>query len=78
MNFSPDLNTLIASSKDGKISFWNVKDNYKLLSSMKCKPTEEENDIEEINATHMINIQGELYLIIGGQSGIIQIFDIKN
>eukprot|EP00347_Sterkiella_histriomuscorum_P000004 403377554 len=75
--FSQDKNTLVASSKDGKVSFWNVKDNYKLLSSIKCNQDENPDEIEELNAVYMFNSNTEPYLLIGGQTGTLKIFDIK-
>lgn len=42
ISFSGDRNTLIAASKDGKVSFWNAKDNYSMLSALKCPSQTEE------------------------------------
>ena len=64
--FSSDMNTLIATSKDGKVSFWNAKDNYKLLSSIKVMQDESPEEPEELNAIHMFNINSEPYVLIGG------------
>ncbi|CDW89939.1 transducin beta-like protein 3 [Stylonychia lemnae] len=75
--FSTDMNTLAASSKDGSVSFWNVKDNYKLLSSIKVKSDENPDEIEELNAIYMFKSGSEPYILIGGQNGILKIYDIK-
>jgi len=54
--FSPDMNTLIASSKDGTVSFWNARDNYKKLSSISVMKDESPDEPEELNAIHMFNV----------------------
>ena len=74
--FSSDKNTLISGSKDGRIAFWNAKDNFKLLSSLKYKE-KNENEFEEINALHFFMIKGSPFLLVGEASGLLSIFDVK-
>lgn len=74
--FSTDKHTLISGSKDGTIAFWNVKDNFKLLSSLKFK-VKEEGSLEEVNAIHFFITNGNPYILVGEESGCLSIFDIK-
>jgi U3 small nucleolar RNA-associated protein 13 len=71
--FSNDKSTLITSSKDGKLGFWNIKDQYKLLSLFKFSENE-----EELNAIHYTLFANRPYLIVGGASGALSIFDINH
>ena len=47
LSFSSDKSTLITSSRDGKVGFWNARDGYKPLSMFKYSKAE-----EEINAVY--------------------------
>lgn len=47
IDFSQDRSTLITCAKDGKLAFWNAKDNFSLLSMIKYSKTE-----DELNVVH--------------------------
>jgi WD40 repeat protein len=47
IDFSQDRTTLITCAKDGKLAFWNAKDNFSLLSMIKYSKTE-----DELNVVH--------------------------
>lgn len=64
---------MITGDRDGNISFWNVRENYKLLS--KVNIDEEIGTILYWNS--QINKVTVPFLIIGGSSGTIKVFDIK-
>lgn len=42
IDFTSDRSTLITCAKDGKLAFWNAKDNFSLLSMIKYSKSEEE------------------------------------
>ena len=47
IEFSHDRSTLITCAKDGKLAFWNAKDNFSLLSMIKYSKSE-----DELNVVH--------------------------
>jgi WD40 repeat protein len=47
IEFSKDRSTLVTCAKDGKLAFWNAKDNFSLLSMIKYSKTE-----DELNVVH--------------------------
>ena len=59
------------------MAFWNTKDNFKLLSSLKYKE-KNENEFEEINALHFFMIKSSPFLLVGEASGLLSIFDVKH
>ena len=71
--FSNDRTTLITCAKDGKLAFWNAKDGFKQLSMFKYSKTE-----DELNVVHYLVVDETPYLIVGGASGTLSIFDINN
>jgi len=73
IGFTTDMSTLITCAKDGKLAFWNVKENFAQLSMFKYSKSE-----EELNVVHFIQYQESPYVIIGGGSGAVSIFDINN
>lgn len=70
--FSEDKKTMISCAKDGKIGFWNAKDNFKQLSLFKYSKTE-----DELNVVHFL-VSDAPYVIVGGASGALSIFDINH
>lgn len=70
---------MITSGRDGKISYYAVKDNFKVLSSEQVASIGI-ND-EEVNAVLYINEQdGKMnhpFLIVGGTTGGLSAIDIK-
>ena len=73
IGFTSDKSTLITCSKDGKLAFWNVKDGFAQLSMFKYSKSE-----TELNAVHFIEYLDSPYVIVGGASGGVSIFDINN
>ena len=71
--FSHDHSTMTSSSKDGKLAFWNAKENFKQLALIKFSKTE-----NELNVVHYFVHADQPYLIVGGASGALSIFDINN
>ena len=78
--FTTDRNTLISGGRDGRLAFWNVKDNYKLMSTIKVSDCGIEED--EITAIHYTNLRtgtdNHPFVVIGGLSGALNILDIKS
>lgn len=73
LTFSPDRSTLVTCAKDGKLAFWNSKDNYQLISMIKYSKTE-----NELNAVAFMTGKDDAsYLIVGGASGALSVFDIN-
>lgn len=72
IGFTSDMSTLITCAKDGKLGFWNVKENFASLSLFKYSKAE-----EELNVVHFFEHQDSPYVIIGGASGSLSIFDIN-
>ncbi len=72
IEFSQDRSTLITCAKDGKLAFWNAKDNFSLLSMIKYSKTE-----DELNVVHFTTHDSSPYVIVGGASGALSIFDIN-
>jgi WD40 repeat protein len=63
----------VTCAKDGKLAFWNAKDNYQLISMIKYSKTE-----NELNAVAFIAGKDDAsYLIVGGASGALSVFDIN-
>ena len=83
IEFTEDRNFMISSSRDGSLAIFNVKEKYKLVSTF----NRENSDLseEEINTIKYYNFRvgGEYegnrrpYVIIGGKSGSISIFDLN-
>jgi WD40 repeat protein len=71
--FSTDKSTLITCAKDGKIAFWNAKDNFKQLSMFKFSKSE-----DELNVVHYVLMNDQPYVLVGGASGAMSVFDINN
>lgn len=74
LSFSSDKSTLITCAKDGKLAFWNAKDNFKLLSMFKYSKTEDELNVIQ----YYTDKDGTPFLIVGGATGALSIFDINN
>ena len=72
ITFSTDKSTLITCAKDGKIAFWNAKDQFKQLSMFKYSKGE-----DELNVVHYLMTDAP-YVLVGGASGAVSIFDINN
>jgi WD40 repeat protein len=70
--FSSDKTTLMTCAKDGKLVFWNCKDNFAQLSMFKYSKAE-----DELNVVHFILFQDQPFVIVGGASGGVSIFDIN-
>jgi U3 small nucleolar RNA-associated protein 13 len=70
--FSTDKSTLISCAKDGKIAFWNAKDGFCQLSMFKFSKNE-----DELNVVHYF-FNETPFVIVGGASGALSIFDINN
>jgi U3 small nucleolar RNA-associated protein 13 len=71
ISFSADKSTLISSSKDGKLGFWNVKDNFKQLSLMKYSSQE-----PELNVAYYVQRETP-FIIVGGATGALSVYDIN-
>jgi U3 small nucleolar RNA-associated protein 13 len=72
MTFTNDKSTLITCAKDGKIAFWNTRENFAMLSMVRYSRAE-----EELNAVRYIEYEGEPYVVVGGGSGAVSVFDIN-
>ncbi len=62
---------MFTSSKDGRLGFWNINDNYSQLAMI---PIKEET---ELNVLHFMLLNDQPYLLIGGASGALTLFDIN-
>lgn len=72
IDFTSDRSTLITCAKDGKLAFWNAKDNFSLLSMIKYSKLE-----EELNVALCTTYDLQPYVIVGGASGALSVFDIN-
>lgn len=75
MEFTNDCKTLIVSSRDQKLSFWNLKDNkFNRIGAIRLE--------EDIEGMHYVNLQVDdktmPFLITGGTNGTLKILDINN
>lgn len=76
IEFTNDCKTLIVSSRDQKLSFWNLKENkFEKIGAIRLK--------EDIEGMHYVNLQvfedkTSPYLITGGSEGALKILDINN
>lgn len=74
--FTNDLKTLIVSSRDQKLSFWNLKDNtFARIGALQLN--------EDVEGMQYVNLQiskdkAAPYLITGGTDGKLKILDINN
>jgi len=73
IGFTSDMSTLITCAKDGKLAFWNVKENFSQLSMFRYSKTE-----EELNVVHFLTYLDQPFILVGGGSGAVSIFDISN
>lgn len=73
ITFSNDKSTLITCAKDGKLAFWNAKDSFKCISISKHSKTE-----TELNVVHYLQLASGPYLVIGGATGALSVYDINN
>lgn len=78
--FTNDKSTMITSGRDAKVTYYNAKDNFKVLSS---EPVSSLGiNEEEVNAIQYINVKDDKhnhpFLIIGGTSGGLAAIDIKS
>lgn len=76
MLFTSDKKTLVTAGLDGCIHFWNVVDNFKLVSSISASSLGALR-YEEIMTMVYLNLPNDPCLILGGQSGQISVFSIK-
>jgi len=64
--------TLVSCGKDGKLAFWNAKDNFQQLSMIKYSKTE-----DELNAVIVMHSKDSLpYLVVGGASGSLSVYNL--
>lgn len=74
--FTNDLKTLIVSSRDQKLSFWDLKDNtFSRIGALQLN--------EDVEGMQYVNLQisktkAAPYLITGGTDGKLKILDINN
>jgi U3 small nucleolar RNA-associated protein 13 len=74
--FTNDCKTLIVSSRDQKLSFWNLKDNkFNRLGAIQL-----EEDVEGMQYVNLTLPDSKTipFLITGGTNGILKILDINN
>lgn len=71
---SSDKSTVITCSRDGKIGFWAAKEGFKMLSMFRLSKHEEELNVVK----YFIGSNSQPYILVGGASGALSIFDINN
>lgn len=71
---SSDKSTVITCSRDGKIGFWAAKEGFKMLSMFRLSKQEEELNVVK----YFIGANSQPYILVGGASGALSIFDINN
>ena len=76
IEFTNDCKTLIVSSRDQKLSFWNLKGNkFDKIGAIRLE--------EDVEGMHYVNLEVSEdktlpYLITGGSDGVLKILDINN
>jgi|TARA_B110000285_G_scaffold235012_1_gene314185 WD40 repeat protein len=68
MLFTGDKKTLVTAGLDGCIHFWNVMDNFKLVSSISATSLGALR-YEEILSMVYLNLKDDPCLVLGGHSG---------
>jgi hypothetical protein len=70
---------MITSGRDGKVAYWNVKDNFKLISNLQVSQIGVNE--EEINAIQYVNVKegavSHPFLVMGGTTGGLSVLDVK-
>mgnify|MGYP002631521818 FL=1 len=76
MIFTKDKKTLITSGRDGCVHFWNVMDNFKLISSLLLQAIGCDKE-EEILSLAYLPVGEDPCLVLGGTSGNVTVYSIK-
>ena len=76
MLFTADGKTLITAGLDGCIHFWNVVDNFKLVSSISASSLGALR-YEEIMTMVYLSLKDDPCLVLGGHSGYVSVYSIK-
>jgi WD40 repeat protein len=76
MEFTNDRKTLITSGLDGCIHFWNVNENFKLVSTIQASSIGAL-EFEEILSMVYLQIKDDPCLLLGGHSGQVNVYSIK-